>query len=171
MPSLCDGIYKGKLKSIKDHPLPCAFHLRLEVQARARNERQRGTIGLRVRLLLDLYFLNTKNAVRHVRHDFDVSYGKKKTVNLVFFDKTNYGCRLCESRKHKSAKIDALMVGEFVALNPDFCSAEQRNDKASMILIPRNTFTLFKGSFYRGVVETHEKLMKLAFKRLSFLVE
>ncbi|GBP68476.1 hypothetical protein EVAR_52637_1 [Eumeta japonica] len=26
-----------------------AFHLRLEVQARARNERQRGTIGLRVR--------------------------------------------------------------------------------------------------------------------------
>ncbi|RVE48433.1 hypothetical protein evm_006869 [Chilo suppressalis] len=29
-------------------------------------------------------------------------------------------------------RIDALMVGEFVALNPDFCSAEQRNDKASI---------------------------------------
>ncbi|CAH2226327.1 jg24694 [Pararge aegeria aegeria] len=28
-----------------------AFHLRLEVQARARNERQRGTVGLRVRHL------------------------------------------------------------------------------------------------------------------------
>ncbi|RVE51139.1 hypothetical protein evm_004282 [Chilo suppressalis] len=30
-------------------------------------------------------------------------------------------------------RIDALMVGEFVALNPDFCSAEQRNDKASIM--------------------------------------
>ncbi|RVE40604.1 hypothetical protein evm_014746 [Chilo suppressalis] len=30
-------------------------------------------------------------------------------------------------------RIDALMVGEFVALNPDFCSAEQRNDKASIV--------------------------------------
>ncbi|RVE48832.1 hypothetical protein evm_006606 [Chilo suppressalis] len=29
-------------------------------------------------------------------------------------------------------RIDALMVGEFFALNPDFCSAEQRNDKASI---------------------------------------
>ncbi|RVE48422.1 hypothetical protein evm_006983 [Chilo suppressalis] len=29
-------------------------------------------------------------------------------------------------------KFDALMVGKFVALNPDFCSAEQRTDKASM---------------------------------------
>ncbi|RVE43216.1 hypothetical protein evm_012133 [Chilo suppressalis] len=29
-------------------------------------------------------------------------------------------------------RIDALMVGEFIALNLDFCSAEQRNDKASI---------------------------------------
>ncbi|GBP60526.1 hypothetical protein EVAR_46735_1 [Eumeta japonica] len=35
-----------------------AFHLRLEVQARARNERQRGTIGLRVRHL-SLSYLKT----------------------------------------------------------------------------------------------------------------
>ncbi|GBP39116.1 hypothetical protein EVAR_27075_1 [Eumeta japonica] len=45
-------------------PRSVAFHLRLEVQARARNERQRGTIGLHVRqhsrsvsLLLDTRLL------------------------------------------------------------------------------------------------------------------
>ncbi|RVE54873.1 hypothetical protein evm_000640 [Chilo suppressalis] len=30
-------------------------------------------------------------------------------------------------------RIDAFMVGEFIALNSEICSAEQRNDKASII--------------------------------------
>lgn len=32
------------------------------------------------------------------------------------------------------AKIDTLMVGNLFALNPDFCSAELRNVKTSMLV-------------------------------------
>ncbi|GBP07073.1 hypothetical protein EVAR_4483_1 [Eumeta japonica] len=41
----------ARTKSMTHAALPRseAFHLRVKVQARARNERQRGTIGLRVR--------------------------------------------------------------------------------------------------------------------------
>ncbi|RVE49120.1 hypothetical protein evm_006241 [Chilo suppressalis] len=41
-------------------------------------------------------------------------------------------------------RIDALMVGEFVALNPDFCSAEQRNDNASIPKTKNQKHDLFK---------------------------
>ncbi|RVE44202.1 hypothetical protein evm_011157 [Chilo suppressalis] len=80
---------------------------------------------------------NTRKHDKRVRpaqlHRLGTVFGalaaQKKEKNI---DKTNYDAGFVKPESTNLPRIDALMVGEFVALNPDFCSEEQRNDKASM---------------------------------------
>ncbi|RVE40271.1 hypothetical protein evm_015079 [Chilo suppressalis] len=81
---------------------------------------------------LGIYIDNNMTWETHCNYVYE-KLRKKKTVNLVFFlTKLIMDAGFVKAESTNLPSIDALMVGEFVALNPDFCSAEQRNDKASI---------------------------------------
>ncbi|RVE45723.1 hypothetical protein evm_009631 [Chilo suppressalis] len=96
---------------------------------------------------------------------------KEKNSKLRFFlTKLIMDAGFVKAESTNLPSIDALMVGEFVALNPDFCSASRKNDKASMLVtysIPAYVSASTENDSYLW----HQRMAHLNFADLNKLSE
>ncbi|KAG8283448.1 hypothetical protein J6590_065406 [Homalodisca vitripennis] len=81
-----------------------AFHLRLEVQARARNERQRGTIGLRVRQR-SLSYLMLYIVTKHLDDQFEKNEYEEENENNGNVDEKHETTVTWERRQMKRSEM------------------------------------------------------------------
>ncbi|GBP52281.1 hypothetical protein EVAR_9193_1 [Eumeta japonica] len=113
-------------------PRSKAFHLRLEVQARARDERQRGTIDLRVRQRSTSVSLLLDTKITHTHYGFHV------TVHLL---KTRRGRPMLMYRGYTFTQTATLRSG----YRRWSCSSQRHKKCKAVVWTTHDTMQLHKG--------------------------